>query len=75
MFKLTDMDLGDFAEEVDLEAKKATGRDGRGELPRSFFETYSAMANTEGGIHSFGNRREAEGSLHGRRHTRARAGS
>ncbi len=50
MFKLTDTDLHDFAEEIDLEAKKATGRDGRGELPRSFFETYSAMANTEGGI-------------------------
>ena len=50
MFKLTDTDLHDFAEEIDLEAKRATGRDGRGELPRSFFETYSAMANTNGGI-------------------------
>ncbi|MDI9417851.1 MAG: ATP-binding protein [Euryarchaeota archaeon] len=42
--------MRDFAEEIDLEAKKATGRDGRGELPRSFFESYSAMANTNGGI-------------------------
>lgn len=50
MFKLTDTDLRDFAEEIDLEAKRATGRDGRGELPRSFFETYSAMANTNGGL-------------------------
>ncbi len=50
MFKLTDTDLWDLAEEVDLEAKRATGRDGRGELPRSFFKTYSAMANTNGGI-------------------------
>lgn len=50
MFKLTDMDLRNFAEEVDLEAKRVAGRNGRGELPRSFFETYSAMANTNGGI-------------------------
>ena len=50
MFKLAEIDLRDFAEEVDLEAKRATGRDGRGELPRNFFETYSAMANTSGGI-------------------------
>lgn len=50
MFKLTETDLRDFAEEIDLEAKRATGRNGRGELPRSFFETYSAMANTNGGI-------------------------
>lgn len=50
MFKLAESDLRDFAEEIDLEAKRATGRDGKGELPRSFFETYSAMANTNGGI-------------------------
>lgn len=33
-----------------LEFKKALGRDGRGELPTAFFETYSAMANTDGGV-------------------------
>lgn len=32
-----------------LELKRATGRDGRGELPASFFESYSAMANSYGG--------------------------
>lgn len=43
-------DLQELAEGVDFEAKKAAGLDGRGECPKSFFESYSAMANTEGGI-------------------------
>lgn len=38
------------AESATLEVKKATGKDGRGELPSSFFESYSAMANTHGGM-------------------------
>lgn len=33
----------------DFEAKKAAGRDGRGVVPASFWETYSAMANSQGG--------------------------
>jgi len=33
-----------LAEDVEIEVKRATGRDGKGELPQSFFETYSAMA-------------------------------
>ena len=49
MVYLKEPDLPELAEGVDLEAKKAAGRDGRGTLPRSFFETYSAMANTYGG--------------------------
>ncbi len=61
MFKLTETDLWNLAEDVDLEAKKATGRDGRGELPRSFFETYSAMANTNGGIILLGIEEKPEG--------------
>jgi ATP-dependent DNA helicase RecG len=40
----------DLTEGLDFEAKKAAGRDGRGQLPDSFFPTYSAMANTEGGV-------------------------
>ena len=42
--------LFDLTEGFDFEAKKAAGRDGRGQLPDSFFPTYSAMANTEGGV-------------------------
>ena len=37
-------------EDLNREAKKAGGRDGNGELPQSFFESYSAMANTNGGV-------------------------
>lgn len=36
-------------ESSDLEVKKAQGRDGNGAVPDSAWETYSAMANTEGG--------------------------
>ncbi len=42
--------IQEMAEGADLEVKAALGRDGRGELPRSFWETYSAMANTDGGV-------------------------
>jgi ATP-dependent DNA helicase RecG len=37
-------------EDIDLEAKSALGQDGRGALPKDFFETYSAFANSDGGI-------------------------
>jgi ATP-dependent DNA helicase RecG len=37
-------------EDGELEVKRATGKDGRGELPQDFFKSYSAMANTDGGI-------------------------
>lgn len=44
------LELSELEEGVDVECKKAAGRDGRGEVPRSFYETYSAMANTYGGV-------------------------
>ena len=34
----------------DIEVKKAGGRDGRGAIPASLWETYSAMANSQGGM-------------------------
>jgi ATP-dependent DNA helicase RecG len=54
MTSLTTQDLTLLGESVDLECKLAQGRDGSGEVPLSFWETYSAMANTNGGEVYFG---------------------
>lgn len=43
-------DLESLQEGYDIEFKKAVGKDGKGQLPKSVWETYSAMANTEGGF-------------------------
>ncbi len=43
-------DIALLKESEDLECKKAAGCDGKGALPKDFWETYSAMANTNGGI-------------------------
>ena len=42
-------DLSDLRESEEVEVKLASGRDGRGELPKDFWPTYSAFANTGGG--------------------------
>lgn len=39
-----------LAETVELECKLAQGQDGKGELPKDFWPTYSAMANAHGGV-------------------------
>lgn len=44
------LELEDLSESTYLEIKKAAGKDGRGQLPESVFPTYSAFANTQGGI-------------------------
>lgn len=43
-------DLQLLRESVDLECKLARGRDGQGALPADFWPTYSAFANTGGGV-------------------------
>jgi ATP-dependent DNA helicase RecG len=43
-------DLETLAETVELECKLAAGSDGKGQLPKDFWPTYSAFANTHGGI-------------------------
>jgi ATP-dependent DNA helicase RecG len=39
-----------LAETVELECKLAAGQDGKGQLPKDFWPTYSAFANTHGGV-------------------------
>jgi predicted HTH transcriptional regulator len=53
----------DIREDVDLEAKLASGRDGRGALPSSLFETYSAFANGDGGVILLGVRENEDRSF------------
>ncbi|WP_116828644.1 RNA-binding domain-containing protein [Pseudomonas syringae] len=42
-------ELGELTESLVLECKLAQGKDGRGELPKDFWPTYSAFGNTRGG--------------------------
>ncbi|MBU3058692.1 AlbA family DNA-binding domain-containing protein [Pseudomonas indica] len=43
-------DLSLLVETVELECKLAQGQDGKGEVPKDFWTTYSAFANTHGGV-------------------------
>ncbi len=43
-------DIALLAESSVLECKLAGGRDGKGALPNDFWESYSALANTDGGV-------------------------
>ncbi len=48
-------------EDCEFEVKAAQGRNGRGEIPRSVWESYSAMANTVGGVILLGVEEDAAG--------------
>ena len=51
MIEITSLeDLTWLAESVEIECKLAAGQDGRGKLPDDFWPTYSAFANTHGGL-------------------------
>ena len=51
-------DIKTIRESVEVECKLAAGRDGRGQLPEDFWPTYSAFANTRGGLVLLGIREE-----------------
>ena len=56
-------DVEHLREGWDFEAKAAAGRHGRGEIPASMWETYSAMANTSGGLILLGAKERKDRSL------------
>ena len=53
-------DVALLREACDLECKLAAGRDGQGAVPDDFWPTYSAFANTEGGVVVLGLREKHE---------------
>lgn len=55
--------IRELAEDFDLEVKLALGANGNGELPKDFWESYSAMANTQGGYILLGVREEKDRRL------------
>jgi ATP-dependent DNA helicase RecG len=60
---LESWEIDEIVEGKDLEAKKAAGRDGQGQLPKDFWSSYSAMANTDGGIILLGVQETEDGRL------------
>ena len=61
---MTLADLEAAREGWDFEAKKAHGKDGTGAVPDSFWPTYSAMANSAGGLVALGVGERADHSLY-----------
>ena len=57
-------DIAALQESSDIECKKATGKDGKGELPKDFWESYSAFANAYGGDVFLGIREDKDRHFH-----------
>jgi len=63
MDAITLNDLMSLREDIDMEFKAAQGRNGKGKVPKSFWDTYSAMANTDGGRILFGVKEKKKGEI------------
>lgn len=58
-----DEHLIELAEGFDFEVKAGLGAHGRGELPKDFWRTYSAFANTQGGVVILGVKEPSRGTF------------
>ncbi|MFY7940689.1 MAG: helix-turn-helix domain-containing protein, partial [Burkholderiaceae bacterium] len=61
--RIDDLDISRLAEDHDLECKAAQGRDGHGELPDDVWKSYSALANTDGGVILLGVKEQPRGQF------------
>ena len=60
---MTCEELIELRENYQFEAKSAQGQNGNGEIPKDLWESYSAMANTDGGKILLGAKELKDGSL------------
>ena len=60
---MTCQELLDLRENYQFEVKSAQGINGNGEVPKDVWESYSAMANSEGGLILLGAKELKDGSL------------
>mgnify|MGYP003521393506 FL=1 len=56
-------EITELRENYQFEAKSAQGQNGNGEIPKDLWESYSAMANTDGGKILLGAKELKDGSL------------
>jgi predicted HTH transcriptional regulator len=63
MTNITCQELLDLRENYQFEVKSAQGQNGKGEVPKDVWESYSAMANSEGGLILLGAKELKDGSL------------
>lgn len=60
---MTCEELSELRENYQFEAKSAQGQSGTGEIPKELWESYSSMANSDGGKILLGAKELKDGSL------------